>query len=988
MRQDATESSLVSAVYVKGPPGCGKTQLVRQFGKEYMKVSAGCGGQSPRRIVATLDARTPESLLESYKELHEKLEMSKESEERGSLNERIKTYSNEIKNHLCKSSTVWLLIIDNLTVNDPLREFWPTPEENSPWGEGLVLVTTQDSELVPKSHAYAKVVGLDKGMEQSDAKKLLSAISGMEADEDAIKVAQLLGFYPLSLACAAVYVKQMREDRPFSKFSWKNYLANLKKYFAYLDYSDFTRHSPCYPQSMLPAAEFAARRMAENNEVLRAAFVFLSYCTLQPVPLDTVAEYVLYEAAASGDHTIRVPDDVKVKIAQCSLLIYPETGERGIEVVTLHQVMRLAFAQIRRKPDEQTKEMEETAEVEKRQLNGVLKILNKAYKIRKGDVSKEAIATRIILCPHLREFVEKAENSQFVEVNLLAQALVYLADDHSEFTPHNPCYPQSMLLAAEFTARRMAENNEVLRAAFVFLSYCTLQPVPLDTVAEYVLYEAAASGDHTIRVPDDVKVKIAQCSLLIYPETGERGIEVVTLHQVMRLAFAQIRRKPDEQTKEMEETAEVEKRQLNGVLKILNKAYKIRKGDVSKEAIATRIILCPHLREFVEKAENSQFVEMNLLVQALVYLADGLVHVAGATDNNRVALLERAYKINKQLSTTDISACELLCDLGYTYREAGQLDRVIPVLEEANHLCTAHTEPEWMKMRSRLLNILGFTYRESFQLDLAKEYMKMCVEVTRKVYGEKHVQVVERLCNLGIILHDRWENDEAIEVLEEAQKIIEACDTSRTELFIRAQVLNYTAKVHLRWYLGLRYTHPRAWSTKKHLEESNALHEEAVKIYKELHGDRHKFTLGTMMTYGTAKLHLGQVEQAYEMCHNAVQVYRSSGHISWPRAGTWLADVFLVRKEYASAKSFLEELVKVHEDLHLVVSPGAYHPKALLAEACVHLGDVQYGKDMLTQCLREWEEKGMHADHYWVARARAFLRLHEEQNTDDAVPEL
>ena len=794
MRQDAAASSLVTAVYVKGPPGCGKTQLVRQFGKEYMRVSAGCGGHSPRRIVATLDARTPESLLESYKELHEKLEMSKESEERGSLNERLKNYSNEIKNHLCKSSTVWLLIIDNLTVNDPLKEFWPTPEENSPWGEGLVLVTTQDSDLVPRSHAYAKVLGLHKGMEQSDAKKLLGAISGMEADEDAIKVAKRLGFYPLSLACAAVYVKKMREDRPFSKLSWKNYLANLIKNLAYLDHSDFTRHNQCYPQSMLPAAEFAARRMAENNEVLRAAFVILSYCALQPVPLDTVADYVLYETAASGDKTIRVPDDVKIEIARCSLLIYPETGERGIEVVTLHQVMRLAFAQIRRKPDVQTKEMEETAEVEKRQLNGVLEILNKAYKIRKGDVSKEAIATRIILCPHLREFVEKAENSQFVEVNLL--------------------------------------------------------------------------------------------------------------------------------------------------------------------------------------------------VQALVYYADGLVHVAGATDNNRVALLERAYKINKQLSTTDISACEFLCDLGCAYCEAGQLDRAIPVLEEAYHLCTAHTEPEWMKMRSRVFNNLGFTYRESFRLDLAKEYMKMCAEVTRKAYGEKHVQVVERLCNLGIILHDRWENDEAIEVLEEAQEIIEACDTSRTELFFRAQVLNYTAKVHLRWYLGLRYTHPNAWSTKKHLEESNALHEEAVKIYEELHGDRHKFTAGTMMTYGTAKLHLGQVEQAYEMCQSAVQVYRSSGHIAWPRAGTWLADVFLVRKEYARAKSFLEELVKVHEDLHLVVSPGAYHPKALLAEACVHLGNVQYGKDMLTQCLREWEEKGTHPEHYWVARARAFLRLHEEQNTDDAVQEL
>ena len=789
---------------MKGPPGCGKTQLARQFGEEYMEESTGYGAGSPRRIVATLHAQTPESLLESYKELHEKLEIPKEWEDSGSLHERIKAYSHDIKSHLRESSTVWLLIIDNLTVNDPLREFWPSPEENSPWGEGLVLVTTQDSELAPRSHAHAKVLGLDGGMEEKDAMELLSTISGIDTDKEGKKVAKLLGFYPLSLACAAVYVRQMREDRPVSKFSWNNYLSNLQEYFAHLDHSDYTHHNPCYPQSMLPAAEFAARRMAENNEVLRAAFVFLSYCALQPVPLDTVAEYFLRETAASGDVQIRVPDDVKVKIARCSLLIYPETGERGIEVVTLHQVMRLAFAQISRKTDKKTKKLE----------------------------------------------------------------------------------------------------------------------------------------------TDNESNKISALS--------------------------------------------VEKHELDGVLRTLNKAYKAKKGDVKKDAIATRIILCPHLKEFVEKAEKSQFVETNLLVQALVYLADGLVHVAGATDDNRVALLERAYKINKQLCRADISACELLCDLGYTYREAGLLDKVIPVLGEANHLCEAHTEPEWLEMRSHLLNVLAFTFRESFQLDLAKEYMNLCVEVTKKAYGKKHVQVVERLCNLGIILHDRWENDEAIEVLEEAREIIETCDASGSELFIRAQVCNYTAKVHLRWYLGLRHTHPRAWSTKKHLEESDALHEEALKIYKEHHGDQHKFTCGVMMTYGTAKLHLGQIEVAYDMCQKAVKVYRSSGHIAWPRAGTWLVDVLLVRKEYTRAKKFLEELVKVHDDLNLVVSPGAYHPKALLAEACAYLGNVQYGKEILMQCLQEWEEKGIHPEHYWVARAHAFLKSLEKNDNrnNGGVPEL
>ena len=798
MRQNAPISSVIG-LFVKGPPGCGKTQLARQFGKEFMEDNAGRSEGLPR-VVATLEAQTPESMLESYKELHEKLGIPKDREYQGSVRERIKGYQEDVKNYLRETSSVWLLIVDNLTVNDPLREFWPTPEQDSSWGEGTILVTTQDSELAPRSHAHAKVMSLDSGMEENDAMDLLRAISGMDTDEDAKRVAEVLGYYPLSLACAAVYVRQMREDRPFSKFSWKNYLSNLKEYFAYLDHSDFTHHNPCYPQSMLPAAEFAARRMAENNEVLRAAFVFLSYCSLQPVPLDTVADYVLREAKADGNATIRVPDDIKLKIAKCSLLVYPQTGEKGIEVVTLHQVMRLAFSQIRRKPD------------------------------GKGtDTGKEEAAS-----------------------------------------------------------------------------------------------ESAKS---------------------------------------------------------------VKKQELNGVLQALNEAYKQKKGGLKQEDIATMILLCPHLKELVEGEEMVQWLEGSLLVQALVYLADGLVHVAGATDNYRVALLERAYTINKQLGSTDINACVLLCDLGYTYREAGLLDKVIPILEEANKLCEFQTDPIWMKLRSGLLNVLAFTFRESFQLDLAKEYMNLCVEVTKKAYGDNHVQVVERLCNFGVILHDRWENEQAIQVLEEAKKIVENCDSA--EMFIRGQVLNYTAKVHLRWYLGLRYTHPHAWSTKIHLKESDALHEQALKIYHDLHGDNHKFTTGVMMTYGTAKLHLGDIDQAYEMCQKAVQVYRSSGHIAWPRAGTFLADVLLTREEYARAKKFLEELVQVHKDLNLVVSPGAYHPRALLAEACAHLGDVDTGKKILEECLQEWKEKGMHPEHYWVARARAFLEgLKSREMRGDGLCEL
>lgn len=158
-----------------------------------------------------------------------------------------------------------------------------------------------------------------------------------------------------------------------------------------------------------------------------------------------------------------------------------------------------------------------------------------------------------------------------------------------------------------------------------------------------------------------------------------------------------------------------------------------------------------------------------------------------------------------------------------------------------------------------------------------------------------------------------------------------------------------------------------------HLKESDSLHEQALQIYHELHGDQHKFTTGVMMTYGIAKLHLGEVDQAYDMCQKAVQVYRSSRHIAWPRAGTFLADVLLAREDYVRAKKVLEELVRAHKDMNLTVSPGAFHPRALMAEACAHLGDVETGRKILEECLEEWKGKNLHPEHYWVARARAFL---------------
>jgi hypothetical protein len=345
----------VIMVYLTGPPGSGKSQLSRSYGEWYDQL--GSVRQSCPTVVATLHAETPESLLESYKRLACALDLEvKSAAKYDDVWQKLNSYTTAVKRVLRNSKYYnfeWFFIVDNVVASKPLKEFWPLPGYG--WGRGRVLVTTQDSKLAPSAHEQTSTLSLARGMDEEDAINFLCLISELDSDEFAIKVAQMLNYYPLSLACAAVFVRDMRNDRPAANFSWENCLANLNKYFERLEFSEFTDHNICYPRSMLTAAFCSANRMAESSPVLKSAFEFLSHCTLQPVPLELVEEAIL----SSEEHKERIPDVVKKEIARCSLLIYPQNGARGIEVITMHQVMRTAFAQLRK---ESCKVAMETAE--------------------------------------------------------------------------------------------------------------------------------------------------------------------------------------------------------------------------------------------------------------------------------------------------------------------------------------------------------------------------------------------------------------------------------------------------------------------------------------------------------------------------------------------------------------------------------------------------------------------------------------------------
>lgn len=341
--EDCNEDDGVVMVYITGPPGSGKSQLSRLYGKWYGQREG--ANESCATVVVTLHAETPESLLESYKRLASEMGIQMaDAAKYDEIWQKLNAYALVVKKVLRKSKYYnfkWLFIVDNVVASNPLKEFWPLPGHG--WGRGRVLVTTQDSELAPSAHEQTSTLSLSQGLDEEDAMSFLCLISGLDRDNFTSAVAGMLNYYPLSLACAAVFVRDMRKARPAAKFSWENCLSVLKKYNDRLEYSEFTDHNACYPRSMLTAAFCSASRMAESSSVLKSAFEFLSLCTLQPVPLDLIKEAII----SSKERQDLIPDLVMKEIARCSLLIYPQNGARGIEVITMHQVMRTVFVQLR-----------------------------------------------------------------------------------------------------------------------------------------------------------------------------------------------------------------------------------------------------------------------------------------------------------------------------------------------------------------------------------------------------------------------------------------------------------------------------------------------------------------------------------------------------------------------------------------------------------------------------------------------------------------
>lgn len=454
---NSEDKMCVSTVYLTGPPGSGKTQIARQFGEQFSKKIPSYKNYRP--LVLTLNTDSVESLLQSTKNVLDKLGLTKGLEIPKDDNETnlVRLYVGELGKVLKKYPGKWLLILDNM-FRDVEINILPKPGSED-WGEGNILVTSQDSDLVPACHEFARHYSLGSGMDKSAALDLLRNVSGISTDEFAVELAEELEFFPLSLACAATYVGQMIADRPSSGFSWKHFLALYREKREALTYRTYAAFN-VYPHSMAVAARLAVKRLAECSDVLRHTFHFLSYCTLSPVPLILVSNFVQARLTSKD-----IPfEEIQAEISRCSLLLNVLSGFQSVETIKFHQVIGEAFKYLREEPG-CIENLDE--EATRKNYVFVLKSLNESLKASIPNYDSRSVAVKVLVSPHLKSFISYGKSKEWNVSAEFVVALSYLGDS----LYHVPGITEAERIACLELAREISGN---LPQPITNISYCQI----------------------------------------------------------------------------------------------------------------------------------------------------------------------------------------------------------------------------------------------------------------------------------------------------------------------------------------------------------------------------------------------------------------------------------------------------------------------------------------------------------------------------------
>ena len=334
--REANENGL-SYLYISGNPGSGKSQLAGLVAQHFYE-TANEDLKTPT-FVMTLNAESSKTLLESYASLGRQIKCPEYTimQTLNSTDMQFEEQINNLKDLIATKIPLygsWLLVVDNVSSLCDVHDFLPRPG-NQQWTKGQLLITTQNSLSIPSESSFVSHISVSEGMVPTDARCFLAKVSGIRQQGMEDKIAKALDYQPLALASAGVYMKKVRESKVARSFGWEEYLEKLERGMRALTEKELTKTNPSYRKSMTVATKLAIERAINNDSVVKSAFTLLSLCSLQPLHLDILMNYILNDQNPHLDK-----EEIALQIQGYSLLLFDER-ESGI-FVSVHQVVHEA----------------------------------------------------------------------------------------------------------------------------------------------------------------------------------------------------------------------------------------------------------------------------------------------------------------------------------------------------------------------------------------------------------------------------------------------------------------------------------------------------------------------------------------------------------------------------------------------------------------------------------------------------------------------
>ena len=291
--------------------------------------------------------------------------------------------------------------------------------------------------------------------------------------------------------------------------------------------------------------------------------------------------------------------------------------------------------------------------------------------------------------------------------------------------------------------------------------------------------------------------------------------------------------------------------------------------------------------------------------------------VGPADDLRVITLLDRGVQEARALDGEPAMQAELYQTLGGIYQNLGKLDQADKLLRASLDQRKQIFGSDHYVVAESMVG-LGLLRDAQAQYDEAEKLVRDGLDMSKRHLAPNHPLIARATSSLGKVLEDRGDYEKAIPVLEESARLQSTSDASKADL---GETLSELANCH--FYSG-------------HLDVSESLNMRALKIDKELYGERHPSVANDLINMGAIQFERGNYKEAeryYRQSLDIIQPFYGKDHPETASAQTMLGRALVSQNRLDEASDILRDALGIQERIY-----GKVHPR--VASALNEIGKV------------------------------------------------